>query len=69
VRQVSPDKRCCKVDDTQLFRCNPTDAVGGLFIPSLHRRSRGFRIPPTQLVDCSYPASDRRKVNPQEEPG
>ena len=36
---------------------NPTNAVGGLFILSLHTNARrGSRIPSTQLVDCSNPA-------------
>jgi hypothetical protein len=41
---------------------NPTNAVGGLFIPSLQRARRGLdsQIPPTQLVDCSYSAYKER---------
>jgi len=37
---------------------NPTNAVGGLFIHSLHEAAGrlGFQIPPTQLVDRSYSA-------------
>src|SRR5258707_319093 len=38
---------------------NPTNAVGGSFILSLHgleQRPPFSRIPPTQLVDCSYSA-------------
>jgi hypothetical protein len=38
---------------------NPTDGVGGLFIPCLPRKRRPpSRIPPTESVDCSYPAYD-----------
>jgi hypothetical protein len=40
-----------RVDDTQGFRGNPTNAVGGSFILSLQGTlGRGDRIPPTQLV-------------------
>ncbi len=39
---------------------NPTNAVGGSFILSLHSHGNaGFRIPPTQLVDRSYSAYNR----------
>jgi len=44
---------------------NPANAVGGLFILSLQRGCGApfAGIPPTQLVDCSYPAYNRnRKV-------
>src|SRR5258708_38290592 len=41
-----------KVDDALVFRSNPTNAVGGLFIFSLHKRDcrHPSQIPPTQLV-------------------
>ena len=54
-----------KIDDTQVFRPEShqrswwsTNAVGGLFIlsPQNDRRAPQSRIPPTQLVDRSYPA-------------
>jgi hypothetical protein len=40
---------------------NPTNAVGGSFIPSLQERlpPRSSRIPPTQSVVRSYPAYKR----------
>jgi hypothetical protein len=41
---------------TKAFSGNPTNAVGGSFILNLPETTRGARIPPTQLVDPSYPA-------------
>ena len=55
---------------TPTWSGNPTNAVGGSFILSLPNgcRSLGPRIPPTQLVDRSYPAykgrGTLRSVNP-----
>jgi hypothetical protein len=41
----------------QVFGRNPTNVVGGLFIRGLHGKlDEGSRIPPTQLVDRSYPS-------------
>src|SRR6185503_19316658 len=48
---------------------NPTNAVGGLFILSLAdtQPAASYRIPPTQLVDCSYSAYKTRNRPPLSE--
>ena len=60
-----------KADDTQVFRCNPTNAVGGSFVLGLHGSWASF-LNPTNAVGGLFILSlalIKRNVNPRRELG